>query len=84
MNPPHKEGFFYFQMFLYICLMDPEKILIERITHEIDMDLLRELQKISKVDLTKEIDIAEKKFNNKLDRVLNNLSNDKVHERNNI
>jgi hypothetical protein len=64
--------------------MDPEKILIERITHEIDMDLLRELQKISKVDLTKEIDIAEKKFNNKLDRVLNNLSNDKVHERNNI
>lgn len=64
--------------------MDPEKILIERITHEIDMDLLRELQKISKVDLTKEIDIAEKKFNNKLDRVLNGLSNDKVHERNNI
>ena len=64
--------------------MDPEKILIERITHEIDMDLLKELQKISKVDLTKEIDLAERKFNDKLDRVLNDLSNDKVHERNNI
>lgn len=64
--------------------MDPEKILIERITHEIDMDLLRELQKVCKVDLKKNIEIAERRFNDKLDRVLNNLSNDKVHERNNI
>ena len=64
--------------------MDPVKILEERISHEIDMDLLREIQKVTKVDLSKEIEIAEKKFNDKLDRVLNNLSNGNVHERNNL
>ena len=64
--------------------MDPVKILEERITHELDMDLLREIQKVTKVDLSKEIEIAEKKFNDKLDRVLNNLTNKNVHERNNI
>ena len=56
-------------------MMDPEKILQERITHELDMDLLRELQKAFNVDLEKEIEFAERKFNGKLDRVLNNITN---------
>jgi hypothetical protein len=64
--------------------MDPEKILIEKITHELDMDLLRELGKSFKVDLTKEISFAERKFNDKLNRVVNNLNNKKAHERNNL
>jgi hypothetical protein len=64
--------------------MDPEKILIEKITHELDMDLLRELGKSFKVDLTKEICFAERKFNDKLDRELNNLNNKKAHETNNL
>ena len=64
--------------------MDPEKILIEKITHELDMDLLRELGKSFKVDLTKEIEFAERKFNDKLDRVINNLNNKKAHETNSL
>ena len=47
-------------------MMDPEKILQERITHELDMDLLRELQKAFNVDLEKEIEFAERKFNDKI------------------
>ena len=62
--------------------MDPEKIIAESITHEIDMDLLRELQKICKVNLEKEIELAEKKFNGKMDRVLNNITNKSAHETN--
>jgi hypothetical protein len=60
--------------------MDPEKILIERITHELDMDLLRELSKVVKVNLEKEIELAERKFNGKFDRVLNNITNKSAHE----
>lgn len=65
-------------------MIDPEKIIIERITHELDMDLLRELQKLSEVDLTKEIEFAERKFNDKLDRVVKDMTNDKVHEKINL
>ena len=61
-------------------MMDPEKILQERITHELDMDLLRELQKAFNVDLEKEIEFAERKFNGKLDRVLNNITNKSAHD----
>jgi hypothetical protein len=64
--------------------MDPVKILEERITHELDMDLLREIQKVTKVGLSKEIEIAERKFNDKLDRVLYNLTNKNIHERDNL
>ena len=60
--------------------MDPEKIIAETITHQIDMDLLRELQKICKVNLEKEIELAERKFNGKLDRVLNNITNNRAHD----
>ena len=60
--------------------MDTEQILIDRITHELDMDLLRELSKVAKVNLEKEIELAERKFNDKLDRVINNLNNKKVHD----
>ena len=65
-------------------MMDPEKILQERITHELDMDLLRELQKAFNVDLEKEIEFAERKFNDKMDRVLNNIKNKSAHDTGNI
>ena len=39
-------------------MIDPEQILRERITHELDMDLLRELQKVCKVSLEEEIKIT--------------------------
>jgi hypothetical protein len=64
--------------------MDPEKILQERITHELDMDLLRELQKAFNVDLEKEIEFAERKFNDKMDRVINKINNKNAHETGNI
>ena len=61
-------------------MIDPTEILRQRLTHELDMDLLRELQKISKVNLEKEIELAEKKFNGKMDRVLNNITNKSAHD----
>jgi len=64
--------------------MDPEKILIEKITHELDMDLLREISKVANVNLEKEIELAERKFNNKLDRVINNINNKNAHETDNL
>lgn len=64
--------------------MDPEKILRERITHELDMDLLREISKLAKVNLEKEIEFAERKFNDKMDRVINNINNKKAHETGNL
>lgn len=65
-------------------MIDPTEILRERLTHELDMDLLRELQKVSKVNLEKEIELAEKKFNCKMDRVLNNITNKSAHETNDL
>jgi hypothetical protein len=65
-------------------MIDPTEILTQRLTHELDMDLLRELQKISKVNLEKEIELAEKKFNGKMDRVLNNITNKSAHETNDL
>ena len=64
--------------------MDPEKILIERITHELDMDLLRELSKVAKVNLEKEIELAERKFHGKLDRTINGMTNKTIHETNSL
>ena len=64
--------------------MDPEKILRERITHELDMDLLREISKVAKVNLEKEIELAERKFHGKLDRVVNNITNKRAHETNSL
>ena len=60
--------------------MDPEQILRERITHELDMDLLREISKVAKVNLEKEIELAERKFHGKLDRVINNITNISAHD----
>jgi hypothetical protein len=60
--------------------MDIEQILRERITHELDMDLLREISKVAKVNLEKEIELAERNFNGKLDRVLNNITNNRAHD----
>jgi hypothetical protein len=64
--------------------MDATQILADRIQHEIDMDILREISEQVRVDLTKEICFAERKFNDKLDRELNNLNNKKAHETNNL
>ena len=65
-------------------MIDATEVLREKLTHELDMDLLRELQKFSKVNLEKEIELAEKKFNGKMDRVLNNITNKSAHETNNL
>ena len=64
--------------------MNAENIIAESITHQIDMDLLREIQKICKVNLEEEIELAERKFNTKLDRTINGMTNKTIHERNNI
>jgi hypothetical protein len=64
--------------------MDPEQILRERITHELDMDLLREISKVAKVNLEKEIELAERKFNGKLDRTINGMTNKTIHETNSL
>ena len=60
--------------------MNAEELLTERITHEIDMDILRQLGDKAGVDLTKEIDLAEKRFNNKVDRLINGMTNKTVHD----
>ena len=60
--------------------MDLEQILRERITHELDMDLLREISKVAKVNLEKEIELAERKFHGKLDRAVNNITNNSAHD----
>ena len=62
--------------------MNAEQILMERIQHEIDMEVLREIGEQVRVDLTKEIELAEKKFNNKIDRVINGLTNKIIHSDN--
>jgi len=63
--------------------MDAVKILEERIQHEIDMELLREIQEQVSVDLTKEIELAEKKFNDKMDRCIEGITNENAHGTNN-
>jgi hypothetical protein len=64
--------------------MGPEQILRERITHELDMDLLREISKVAKVNLEKEIELAERKFNGKMDRTINGMTNKTIHETNSL
>jgi hypothetical protein len=64
--------------------MDAEQILIEKITHELHMNFLREFSKVVKVNLEEEIELAEKKFNTKLERTINGMTNKTVHEKNNI
>jgi hypothetical protein len=60
-------------------MMDATQILADRIQHEIDMDILREIGEKVGADLTKEIELAEKKFNNKLDRAVNGMTNKSIH-----
>jgi hypothetical protein len=60
-------------------MIDATQILMDRIQHEIDMDILRQIGEKVKVDLNKEIELAEKKFNNKLDRTVNGMTNKLVH-----
>jgi len=64
--------------------MDATQILIDKIQHEIDMELLREIQEEIRVDLTKEMELAEKKFNTKMDRVIKGITNKSAHETNNL
>ena len=64
--------------------MELEQILRERITHELDMDLLREISKVAKVNLEKEIELAERKFNGKMDRTINGMTNKTIHETNSL
>jgi hypothetical protein len=60
--------------------MNAEELLTERIRHEIDMDILRKLGEEAGVDLSEEIINAEKKFENKVDRVLNGMTNESIHK----
>ena len=64
--------------------MDATQILADRIQHEIDMEILREIGEKVGADLTKEIELAEKKFNNKMERVIHYITNKKAHETNNL
>ena len=59
--------------------MDATQLLSDRISHEIDMDILRQLGEEAGVDLSKEIELAEKKFNNKVERVINGMTNKIIH-----
>ena len=64
--------------------MDATQILADRIQREIDMDILREISEQVRVDLTKEIELAEKKFDAKLYRVIHDITNKSAHETNNL
>jgi hypothetical protein len=64
--------------------MNAEELLTERITHEIDMDILRQLGEEAGVDLTKEIELAGKKFENNMHRVINGITNKSAHETNGL
>ncbi len=64
--------------------MNAEELLTEKIRHEIDMDILRQLGEEAGVDLTKEIELAGKKFENKMDRLINGITNKSAHETNNL
>ena len=64
--------------------MDATQILSDRIHHEIDMDILREISEQVSVDLTKEIELAEKKFDTKLYRVIHDITNKKIHGKDNL
>ena len=59
--------------------MDATQLLSDRISHEIDMDILRQLGEEAGVDLSKEIELSEKRFDNKMDRALNGMTNKTVH-----
>ena len=59
--------------------MNTVELLTEKLRHEIDMDILREIGEQVGADLTKEIELAEKKFNNKLDRAINGLTDKMIH-----
>ena len=48
------------------------------------MDILRQLGEEAGVDLSKEIELAEQKFNNKVDRVINGITNENAHETNSL
>jgi len=60
--------------------MNVEDLLTERIRHEIDMEVLKEIGEKVGADLTKEIELAEQKFNNKIERVINDMTNDNIHK----
>jgi len=59
--------------------MDATQILADRIQHEIDMEILRQLGEEAGVDLSKEILLAEKRFENKVDRTVNGMTNKIIH-----
>jgi len=60
--------------------MNAEQSLMERLRHEVDMEVLKEIGEKVGADLTKEIELAEQKFNNKIERVINDMTNDNIHK----
>ena len=59
--------------------MNTVELLTEKLSHEIDMDILRQIGEEAGVDLSKEIELAEQKFNNKIHRKINGLTNKIIH-----
>jgi hypothetical protein len=59
--------------------MNEKDLLAMSISHEIDMDILRQLEVLVDVDHTKEIEIAEKRFKNKVDRFRKGMTNKTIH-----
>ena len=59
--------------------MNEKDLLAMSISRKIDMDILRQLGVLADVDLTKEIEIAEKRFKNKVDRFRKGMTNKTIH-----
>jgi hypothetical protein len=60
--------------------MNAEELLAERIRFEIDMEVLKEIGEEAGVDLSKEIELSEKKFDTKLYRVIHDITNKSAHD----
>jgi hypothetical protein len=59
--------------------MNEEDLLAMSINHEINIGFLRKLEEWDGVDMTKEIDLAEKRFENTLYRFRKGMTNKTIH-----
>jgi hypothetical protein len=59
--------------------MNEKDLLAMSISRKIDMDILRQLGVLADVDLTKEIEIAEKRFLNTVYRFRKGMTNKTIH-----
>ena len=59
--------------------MNEEDLLAMSINHEINIGFLRKLEEWDGVDMTKEIDLAEKRFENTVYRFRKGITNKTIH-----